>query len=81
MIPDEAVEAAARAMSGHPEGWDRLPEKFRGDYRDAARRILDAGAPYLVADAFEDAASAMSGAVVPVGYLLSCAKALRAGRP
>ena len=48
-IPDEAVEAAARAMSGAPDKWERLPEKFRSDYRESVRHIFEAAAPHLLA--------------------------------
>lgn len=53
-IPEEAVEAAARSMSGAPDKWERLPERFRSDYRECARHILDAAAPYLQAQQDEE---------------------------
>ena len=46
-ISDDAVEAAARAMCGAPEKWDRLPERFRLDYQESARYILEAAAPHM----------------------------------
>ena len=46
-IPTKAVEAVAKAMSGYPEGWDRLPDTFRQEYRDIARNLLEAAMPFL----------------------------------
>lgn len=49
-IPNEAVEAAARASyewTYGPAGWDTLPAKPKQPYLDYAARILEAAAPYM----------------------------------
>jgi hypothetical protein len=47
VIPDDAVEAAARAMAPNEFGWGRWPDH----YRERARKALEAAAPHLVAEA------------------------------
>lgn len=65
MIPDAAVEAAARVLfenspvSRGAKPWsqqftDRIKEQFRADARDA----LEAAAPYLMSKAAEELADA-----------------------
>ena len=52
MIPDEAVEAAAEAMhdrDAYAELFEDAPEHRRARYLDAARGILEAAAPHLMA--------------------------------
>lgn len=69
MIRYEAVEAAARAMSGIPDGWDRLPEKFRQEYRDAITPILESAAPHLMAAAWDEGIEAgVDGGVSDCDY-------------
>ena len=53
MIPDEAVEAAARAMLFH----DKWPQ----EWPDLARAALEAAAPYIRAQALNDAADRIIG--------------------
>ena len=60
MIPEEAVEVAAKdifrvsAEFAYDEGsWEELAEESRQAFRDDARRILEAAAPYLVAAPLE----------------------------
>ena len=58
-ISDEAVEAAAKAQfeKWHPEEkWDDRPDIQRIFRRDA-RAALDAAAPYIAAQALNEAAS------------------------
>lgn len=51
MIPDEAVEAAARALDPQTMGsGGALAEKFKEETRAEARRILEAAAPHLMAE-------------------------------
>jgi len=52
MIPDEAVEAAARAYQSALEGtgqplWDDLPQERRDTRMRWAREALEAAAPHL----------------------------------
>jgi hypothetical protein len=50
-IPDEAVEAAAKALDPQTMGsGGALAEKFKEQTRAEARRILEAAAPYLMAE-------------------------------
>ena len=53
MIPDEAVEAAAKVLAPVPTVWEGLPDKFRAEYLDIARAALEAAAPYMLADAWD----------------------------
>ena len=58
MIPDEAVEAAARAIfeSRSRMEWNEMNELFRGakeSTRKEARAALEAAAPHLMAAAWE----------------------------
>lgn len=54
-IPDAAVEAAARNMfdlratelDQSRIGWGDLPESWREEWRDGARAVLAAAAPYI----------------------------------
>ena len=55
-VPDEAVEAAARAIAG-VEGIDGWPvqwaDEFIGQYRDISARALTAAAPFIAAQAWD----------------------------
>ena len=57
-VPDEAVEAAARALAG-VEGIDGWPaqwaDEFIGQYRDISARALTAAAPFIAAQAWDAA--------------------------
>jgi hypothetical protein len=73
VIPDEAVEAAAKAIyateaqpiydeykeefTGH-KPWEWLLDKSRESYRDKARAALEAAAPHLLADCWDRAVEA-----------------------
>lgn len=59
-ISDEAVEAAAKAAyenvrpkMGFPSGFDGAPEPMQETYRGIARAGLEAAAPHLMAEAWE----------------------------
>lgn len=51
MIPDAAVEAAAKADYGG--GWDGVSGKERAAYIDNAKLLLEAAAPHIEKDAYE----------------------------
>ncbi|UYM26585.1 hypothetical protein SEA_BAUER_36 [Arthrobacter phage Bauer] len=54
-IPDEAVEAAAKVLDPQTMGsGGALAEKFQEATRAEARAILEAAAPHLMAQAWED---------------------------
>lgn len=56
MIPDEAVEAAARAafaLSDNGEEWGNIPERTRKRYREEVAAVLEAAAPHMQ-DSAED---------------------------
>ena len=63
MIPDEAVEDAARvyrdqqAELGYPK-WDDLPEWGREMRLELMRKALDAASPHLMAQAWDEAIAA-----------------------
>jgi hypothetical protein len=55
MIPDAAIEAAARAVYQHVNrvhfehgGWDAVAPKWQANYRREAKLVLEAAAPNLV---------------------------------
>jgi len=53
VIPDEAVEAAARAafaLSDPMEEWGEIPERSRNRYRDEVTAVLEAAAPHMADD-------------------------------
>lgn len=55
MIPDEAVDAAARALDPQTMGsGGPLAEKLKGQARAEARRALEAAAPFLMARAWDE---------------------------
>ena len=63
MIPAEAVEAAGRGLARHkwPTAigvWESFGQGMQDDFRDQARAALEAAAPYIRAQALEDAAQA-----------------------
>jgi hypothetical protein len=69
VIPEEAIEAAARvlfARAGYEAGWDELPGTDGGGIRDIylarARAALAAGAPIIAAQALRDAAAEIADA-------------------
>lgn len=60
-IPDEAVEAAARAMVGASKNWSLeewdapfIPERYKDRYRTQARAALEAAAPHLMGQAWDE---------------------------
>ncbi len=54
MIPDEAVEAAAKKMAGAAYGvWELVPEAKRRLYMRTARAALEAAAPHMMAEAWD----------------------------
>jgi len=59
-IPDEAVEAAARAESerDRPGMWEHETESYKDALRRDARLHLAAAAPHLLASKLEDMAAA-----------------------
>jgi len=64
VIPDEAVEAAARALwspSNEGDTWESEHEPYKDHTRAEAKRALEAAAPHLRAVAFEDAADRIMG--------------------
>ena len=58
MIPDEAVEAAAKVLAPVPTVWEGLPDEFRAEYRDIARAVLESAAPFIAAQALREAVDA-----------------------
>jgi hypothetical protein len=57
VIPDEAVEAAARAaflLSDTGEEWGQIPERSRKRYREEVATVLDAAAPHMQDSADDD---------------------------
>jgi hypothetical protein len=55
VIPDEAVEAAAKALDPHTMGSaGQVAEKFKEATRAEARRALESAAPYLMAEAWDE---------------------------
>ena len=68
MIPDEAVEAAARrfaALAGYDwdKKWDTTEDveaDVRADIRRQAREILEAAAPRLMAGAWDEGAKSQA---------------------
>ena len=64
MIPDAAVEAAARGMlanSNWGDRWDDLSDLHKGWWRAQATFALEAAAPHMLADAWEAGWKASSG--------------------
>ena len=63
MIPDEAVEAAARAAAKDEEAsnWDDEPQYYRNGWLNRMQVALEAAAPYIRAQALEDAADRIIG--------------------
>jgi len=89
VIPAEAVEAAAKAIYGLgvPDWhWDERDKELQDLYREDARAALEAAAPYIRAQAIEDAAEGWRaykrtmnfGTAAPIGFLLRRAAAERA---
>ena len=56
MIPDEAVEAAAKKLyqAGGLVVWDSEDESIRNYFRRNARSALEAAAPHLMAAAWDE---------------------------
>jgi len=52
-IIDEAVEAAARVISGVPYGFEKAGRRYQESIRTQARAALEAAAPHLVAEAYD----------------------------
>lgn len=64
-ISDEAVEAAAKALARHkwPTAigvWESFGQGMQDDFRDQARAALEAAAPYIAAQAWDEGAKAES---------------------
>jgi len=64
-IPDEAVEAAAKEtyrvaaeFAYETDSWDDLSDEQREAFTDDARKILEAAAPYIAAEAWSEGRSA-----------------------
>jgi hypothetical protein len=66
IIPDEAVEAAAKVF--HQDGWEGPPfwesldqdDPSRLEYLATARAALEAAAPFIASQALEDAAAELA---------------------
>jgi flagellar biosynthesis/type III secretory pathway protein FliH len=59
VIPEAAVEAAARSLNdAFPQMWEKMPEWAREEERKTARAALEAAAPYMLAEAWDDGHSA-----------------------
>lgn len=57
MIPAQAVEAAAKAIFEEvfaPNIWVEEDEIYKNQFRDSMRRALDAAAPHMQAQAWEE---------------------------
>lgn len=56
MIPDEAVEAAAKAIFGDPTGetWALQMPETQARFREDARLAIEAAAPLLTGPAWDD---------------------------
>jgi hypothetical protein len=50
ILPEEAVEAAAKAWVGE-HAWQDSEDSHRADYMRNARELLEAAAPYIIAPA------------------------------
>jgi len=63
VIPDEAVEAAARAVYEDTFGkpWADESEDYRNELRETQRAALEAAAPHLMAVAWDEAHFAAIG--------------------
>jgi hypothetical protein len=61
VIPDEAVEAAAKCFPGYDPDWegDDLDRAENEAFRSRGLQILEAAAPHLMAQALTSAARAM----------------------
>lgn len=59
MIPDEAVEAAAKGIAAEnmKKPWETMSEGVKETFRADAKAALEAAAPFLRAQALEDAAT------------------------
>jgi len=54
-VPDEAVEAAAKALAIVAWGeWEYVPTALRGRMRRDARITLEAAAPFIAAQAWDE---------------------------
>ena len=56
MIPDEAVEAAARAAAKDEDAsnWDNEPQYYRNGWLNRMQVALEAAAPHLMAAAWDE---------------------------
>jgi len=56
MIPEEAIDAAAKALAAkmYNNDFDRMDDYTQGFLRDSARLSLEAAAPYTQAQAWEE---------------------------
>ncbi len=64
MIPHEAIEAAAKALS---DNWDAEGEHTKAALRHDAQAALEAAAPHILAEASRDARDELA-AVIEAGY-------------
>ena len=54
-VPDEAVEAAAKALAIVAWGeWEYVPTELRGRMKRDARLALEAAAPFIAAQAWDE---------------------------
>ena len=76
-ISDEAVEAAAKEFAAIADplgGWDNQADAYHRIYRERATRILEAAAPYMLADVWD------AGAKAGADYEFRTAEALKNGK-
>lgn len=69
-MPDEAIEAAAKAIYPHTRSaFDETYEHIRERCRKQARAALEAAAPYIRAQALDDAADKLGEDTRPTPQL------------
>lgn len=63
VIPVEAVEAAAKAVYEDTFGksWEDESEDYRNELRETQRLALEAAAPYMLAEAWDEGGRAATG--------------------
>jgi len=68
-VPDEAVEAAARVQYEAELGinWSGQPSPLKRGYLDDARRMLEAAAPLIAAQAWDEGWKAGAEWMEPTG--------------
>lgn len=62
-VPDEAVEAAAMVLwyAEKYADWGKVPQCRKEPFLNEARAALEAAAPFIAAQALEDAAEELTG--------------------